>query len=78
MSSALRLHVKRAGSELPMADRGRVLNAQEIADAVFGGKVSKKWVFQNVPESYRYKIGRLILFYENEVREWMDTKRGAA
>ena len=76
--SALRLVAKRGTEKLPLAERGRVLDPSGIAADVFGGHVSRKWVLRNVPHIYRHRIGRLILYYENEVREWMDTQRGAA
>lgn len=59
-------------------ERGRLLDASEVASSVFSGKVSKKWVFANVPTYYRHKVGRMVLYYEGEVRAWAETLRQAA
>lgn len=63
---------------LSVAERGRVLRAEEIAREVFHGHVSKKWVFQHVPSQYRHKVGRLVLYFEGEVRAWMEQLREVA
>ena len=59
-------------------ERGRLLDAAEVASSVFGGHVSKKWVFARVPSYYRHKVGRMVLYYEGEVRAWAETLRQAA
>lgn len=63
---------------LSYAERGKLLRAEEIATEVLGGQVSRKWVMAHVPPQYRHKVGRVILFYEGEVRAWIDTLREAA
>jgi hypothetical protein len=60
---------------LPIDQRGALMNAREIAAQVIAGKVSGKWVLANVPAYYRHKIGRGVLYYENEVRQWLDSTR---
>lgn len=69
------LAVLRTPVAVPPADRGRLLNAAEVAALLFAGKVSKKWVFANVPHYLRHRVGRLVLYYEGEVRVWMETLR---
>lgn len=54
------------------------MDAAEVAASILSGKVSKKWVFANVPPQYRHKVGRTVLFYEGEVRAWVDTLRQQA
>mgnify|MGYP001810726811 CR=1 FL=1 len=68
----------RTVASLDTAERGKLLNAAEVSAAVFGGKVSKKWVFANVPVHYRHKVGRLVLYYEGEVRAWVESLRQVA
>jgi hypothetical protein len=58
--------------------RGKLMDAAEVSAAFFSGKVSKKWVFANVPGHYRHKVGRLILYYEGEIRAWVETLRQVA
>lgn len=63
---------------LDTAERGRLMNAGQVATEVLGGHVSKKWVFANVPQQYRHKVGRTVLFYEGEIRAWLETTREQA
>lgn len=72
------LALVRAAPVLPTAERGKLLDAAEVASSIFAGKVSKKWVFANVPTYYRHKVGRMVLYYEGEVRLWVDSLREAA
>jgi hypothetical protein len=65
-------------ASLDVAERGRLMDAAEIAASVFSGKVGKKWVFANVPVHYRHKVGRLVLYYEGEVRAWVESLREVA
>lgn len=68
----------RAVASLDPSERGQLLNAAEVSATVFGGKVSKKWIFANVPVQYRHKVGRLVLYYEGEVRAWIESLRQVA
>jgi hypothetical protein len=72
------LALMRQVPSMSAAERGKLLSAAEVAQQVFGGKVSKKWVFGNVPTHYRHNVGRCVLYYEGEVRAWVDTLREAA
>lgn len=72
-------------SVLRLADRVAVVAASgplrtptEIADSVFGGKVSARWVLKHVPKGLRHRVGRLIMFYEGDVRRWADRLREVA
>lgn len=73
-----RMALLRSAPALSTAERGKLLDAAEVASSLFAGKVSKKWVFANVPTHYRHKVGRLVLYYEGEVRLWVDSLREAA
>ena len=74
-----RLSVLRTQSPvIRIDDRGKLMQADEIAAEIFNAKVSKKWVFANVPSVYRHKVGRLVLYYEGEVRAWVESLREAA
>ena len=72
------LALVRSVPALDAEQRGRLMDAAEVAACVLAGKVSKRWVFENVPTQYRHKLGRVVLFYEGEVRAWLDTLRGQA
>ncbi len=78
MRSARLLTLHRVGAPLTQEQKGALRDAAEIAGTVFSGKVSKRWVFANVPPYYRHKVGRLVLYYEGEVRQWADTLREQA
>jgi hypothetical protein len=69
------LALVRSVPALDAEQRGRLMDAAEVAACVLAGKVSKRWVFENVPTQYRHKLGRVVLFYEGEVRAWLDTLR---
>ena len=73
-----KLALLRSIAQMEPSERGRLLGADEVAREIFGGKVSKKWVFANVPDQYRHKVGRLVLYYEGEVRVWVESLRQAA
>jgi hypothetical protein len=78
VKAARMLTLHRVGAPLTQEQKGALRDAAEIALAVFSGKVSKRWVFANVPPYYRHKVGRLVLYYEGEVRQWADTLREQA
>jgi predicted DNA-binding transcriptional regulator AlpA len=73
-----KLSVHRSVVAVDPLERGRLLNAAEVAQLVFDGKVSKKWIFERVPSHFRHKVGRLVLYYEGEVRAWVATLRQVA
>jgi hypothetical protein len=56
---------------------GPLCNASQIAERVFGGNVVRRWVLDNVPKKYRHPVGREVMYYESEVREWVSTLRKA-
>ncbi|WP_158514800.1 hypothetical protein [Gemmatimonas phototrophica] len=45
---------------LSPTESGRLLNAHEVSDSVFGGQVSKKWVCAK-PGHYCHVVGRIVL-----------------
>lgn len=56
---------------LPPADRGRQMNAVEVAREIIGDRVAPKWVLQRMRE-ISWKVGRERLWYENEARAWYE------
>lgn len=78
MTKPLRLAVSRLPNALPLEQRGVLMTAAEISLAVFNAKKGRKWVLANVPRHYRHALGRDVLYYENEVRLWIETTRQAA
>lgn len=73
-----KLALVRRSPVLPLEERGRLVDAGEASTLLFNGKPGKKWILANVPPVLRHKIGRSVLYYENELRLWVDTFRGAA
>lgn len=49
---------------------GRLLTAQEVADELFRGHYSKRWVLDHVVAG-RVKIGHKPLWEENTVKAWI-------
>lgn len=76
MPRPLALH--RTLPSLSDTERGALLDAGEVAAKLFSGKVSRKWIFANVPVQYRHKVGRMVLFYEGEIRWWIEQLRQVA
>lgn len=73
MTRALALMTARAS--LSVEQLGRLMDPDEVARELFHGKVSRKWVLANVPSTYRHRVGRLVLYYEGELRQYIDTLR---
>lgn len=62
----------------PPPDRGRLLTADEIAEEIFRSKVSAWWVRKNVAPAKKVVLGHsTVMWYEHDVREWVDSRRGA-
>lgn len=58
-------------------DRGRLLTADEIATELLRGAVTPGWVRQHV--GFKVRLGhRTVLWYEADVRAWMDQQREVA
>ena len=76
MTRPLALMASRAA--LSVEQRGRLLDPDEVARELFHGKVSRKWVLANVPSTYRHRVGRLVLYYEGELRLYIDSLREVA
>lgn len=61
----------------PPPDRGRLLSAADVATECFSGKVTAQWVRRNVRPKVR--LGHsTCLFYEHDVRRWIDQHREGA
>ena len=63
-----------AGALRPSGNRGRLMNAQQIADELFHGHVTAAWVRRNLP-------GKIVLghstvcWYEDDVLRWIQDRR---
>lgn len=77
MKPALTLAPRASAVTLP-ADRGRKMNAAEVADEIWNRKVSAKWVLQHM-RHIGFRAGREVLFYEAEARaeeaKWVERER---
>lgn len=70
------LHVIKPTSSEPPPDRGRLLTPEQVA-ALIGGEVSESWVRRHVP--HKIRLGHSTCrWYENDVRGWLESRRGAA
>ncbi len=57
--------------------RGPLMNARDVASQLFSGKVSSKWVKQNVPN--RVKLGHsTVLWYRDDVLAFIEQQREVA
>ncbi|UCG88820.1 MAG: hypothetical protein JSW71_09910 [Gemmatimonadota bacterium] len=57
----------------PPPDRGRLLNAAEVADLI--GGVSAAWVRRNVP--YKVPLGHsTVRWFKDDVLSWLESRRG--
>jgi hypothetical protein len=64
----------RAVALVPQAppDRGRLLDADQVAVEVFSGQVTPHWVKRNL-RAGRVKIGaRTVRWWEHEARGWLN------
>ena len=62
----------------PPPDRGRLMDAREVAGQLFGGHVKAEWVRRHVPG--KMTTGhRTVFWWEYEVISWIDSnKEGGA
>ena len=60
----------------PPLDRGRLMNAKQVAAELFNGQVSAAWVRRNLPG--KIVLGHsTVVWREYDVRDWI-TQRGSA
>jgi hypothetical protein len=70
--TALRIYPK--ATLTPPPDRGQLLDAGQVAERFFGGRVKPRWVMEHVP--CKVRLGhRTVFFYEADVRAWLDQHR---
>ena len=72
------LHVLRSGGpvETP-TNRGRLLNAAQVATELLGGTVSSAWVRRHVPA--KLVLGHsTVRWFETDVRAWLEARRTSA
>jgi predicted DNA-binding transcriptional regulator AlpA len=73
--SALRLEAPEPGPMEPPPDRGQLLTAREAAELI-GGGVSEAWVRRNAP--HKVTLGhRTVMWYEADVRAWLESLRAS-
>lgn len=58
----------------PPPDRGRLLTADDVR-AMIGGGVALEWVYANVPHKLKISY-RMVRWYEDDVRDWLEGLRG--
>ena len=80
-ASTVRLHAfaldvpmsSRPESRRPHADRGRLMNAMQVATIVFNGGRSAQWVRRTVAPEKKVRLGHsTLLWWECDVLEWID------
>lgn len=57
---------------------GRLWYDDEICDQFFGSRVTVRWVREHLPRNKGLKIGRGWAWYEDDILEWINSRRGAA
>ena len=63
----------RPESRRPHADRGRLMNAMQVATIVFNGGRSAQWVRRTVAPEKKVRLGHsTLLWWECDVLEWID------
>jgi hypothetical protein len=73
VSQSAKLAIRRGQPE-PPPDRGRLLDAEEIAREIFYGKVSARWVRRHVTAG-KVKLGHVtVMWWEIPVRDWLATR----
>ena len=60
----------------PPADLGRLWYDDEIPVQFFRGRVTVRWVREHLPREKGLKIGRGWAWYENDIVEWIASRRG--
>lgn len=61
----------------PQKRRGRLLNANKIAQELFSETVSPRWVRQNVAPEAKMVLGHsTVLWWEQDVIDWLESVRG--
>lgn len=80
MTAALSLHPRVATT--PPEDRGPMLTAAAVANLIWEGKYSKKWVAERMGPAIGFKLGKAWHFYEDEAKAWkhafIERQRGRA
>ena len=62
----------------PPPDRGKLMDAKDIASDVYRGRVTACWVRRHVPGKMT-QGHRTVIWWQYEVLQWIDsTKEGAA
>lgn len=54
-------------------DRGPLLTPDAIAEVVFNGQVSGRWVLANLPLHLRVKVGKKICFRQFDAERYLDS-----
>jgi hypothetical protein len=68
------LQIMQPTPPLPPPERGRLMTAEQVADAIFQGTVKAQWVRRNVRP--KVVLGHsTVMFYEVDVRRWIELRR---
>lgn len=60
----------------PVEDLGALLDCAEIADRIWRGKVSRRWVVAHLPERYHVWAGNKLCAHEAHARAWLAEEIG--
>lgn len=60
----------------PPPHRGRLWYDDEISEQFFRGRVTVRWIREHLPHAKGIKIGREWAWYEADINEWIDARRG--
>lgn len=78
-----RMHLVEKKPLRPLAERGRIMYAEDI-QTLYGAtpagkpRKSRNWIHEHFAPEDRHKEGRLIYWWECDVLAWMDKQREGA
>jgi hypothetical protein len=72
--TALKVSRQAAPPPLPMADRGYLIDKYDVSRLFFNGKRPPRWCAEHVAPKQRKVIGGRFMWYESDVRAWLDNQ----
>ncbi len=82
-SRTSRMHLVERKPPRPLAERGRIMYAEDI-QALYGTdpkgrpRRSRNWIHEHFAPEARHKDGRTIYWWETDALAWLDTQRESA
>lgn len=82
-SRVTRIHLVEKKAPRPLAERGRIMYAEDVqalygADAQGKPRKSRNWIHAHFAPEARHKDGRTIFWWEIDALAWLDAHREGA